>query len=140
VIVLDTNVLSELMRDTPAVRVLQWIDAQETSSLAITSITAAELLYGLARLPDGARKADLASAIQPLVHEDFSGRVLPFDVRAAEQYADLVATREHQGRPVSMADGQIAAICRVHDAELATRNLRDFDATGISVLDPWTTG
>jgi predicted nucleic acid-binding protein len=137
-IVLDTNILSELMRDQPELRVLRWIDAQDTNGLAITSVTVAELLYGLARLPDGERKADLASAIRPLVHEDFSGRVLPFDLMAAQEYADLVADREREGRPVSMADGQIAAICRVHDAALATRNLRDFDATGVGVIDPWT--
>jgi toxin FitB len=137
-IVLDTNVLSELIRRRPAPRVVEWVDEQDASTLAITSITAAELLYGVARLRDGARKAKLAAAVQALVREDFSGRVLPFDIAAAEQYAALVSGREQQGRPVSAADGQIAAICRHHGARLATRNVRDFEASGIDVLDPWT--
>jgi toxin FitB len=136
-IVLDTNVLSELMRRRPAARVLEWVDEQEASALAITAITVAELLYGVARLRDGTRKRNLAAAVDALVREDFSGRVLSFDVAAAAEYAELVAGRERQGRPVSAADGQIAAICRCHGARLATRNVRDFDATGVAVLDPW---
>jgi predicted nucleic acid-binding protein len=136
-IVLDTNVLSELMRRRPAARVLRWVDEQDASALAITAVTAAELLYGVARLADGARKAELAAAVDALVREDFAGRVLPFDVAAATHYAELVAERERHGRPVSVSDGQIAAICRCHGARLATRNVSDFDATGIGVLDPW---
>lgn len=137
-IVLDTNVISELMRRRPAARVVEWVDEQDASALAITAITVAELLYGVARLKDGAHKAKLASAVHVLVREDFAERVLPFDVAAAEHYAVLVSEREQPGRPVSTADGQIAAICRNHGARLATRNVRDFEATGIAVLDPWT--
>jgi predicted nucleic acid-binding protein len=136
-IVLDTNVFSELMRRRPAARVLDWVDAQDASGLAITAITVAELLHGVARLNDGARKRELAGAVRALVHEDFSGRVLPFDGAAAEHYADLVTARERQGRPVSSADGQIAAICRCHGTALATRNVRDFELTGIQLVDPW---
>jgi toxin FitB len=136
-IVLDTNVLSELMRRRPAPRVVEWVDEQDASALAITAITVAELLYGVARLRDGARKGKLASAVHALVREDFAGRVLPFDVAAASEYADLVSERERQGRPVSAADGQIGAICRHRRARLATRNVRDFEATGVVVLDPW---
>jgi predicted nucleic acid-binding protein len=136
-IVLDTNVLSELMRRRPAARVVRWVDEQDASALAITAVTVAELLYGVARLADGARKTELAAAVGALVREDFAGRVLPFDAAAAEHYAELVAERERQGRPISTADGQIAAICRCHGTRLATRNVRDFDATGITVLDPW---
>lgn len=136
-IVLDTNVLSELMRRRPAVRVVRWVDEQDASRLAITAVTVAELLYGIARLADGARKTKLTGAVDALVREDFVGRVLPFDVAAAADYAELVAERERQGRPVSVSDGQIAAICRFHGAALATRNVRDFDAIGIVVLDPW---
>lgn len=139
-IVLDTNVLSELMRRRPAARVLRWVDGQDASALAITAVTVAELLYGVARLPAGARKAKLAAAAEALVREDFSGRVLPFDVAAAAHYAELVAERDRNGRPVSVSDGQIAAICRCHGAALATRNVRDFDATGVSVHDPWSAG
>jgi predicted nucleic acid-binding protein len=136
-IILDTNVLSELMRRRPAARVVGWVDEQDASTLAITAVTVAELLYGIARLAGGARKAKLAAAADVLVREDFAGRVLPFDNSAAERYAELVAERDRNGRPISVADGQIAAICRSHDASLATRNGRDFDATGITVVDPW---
>ena len=136
-IVLDTNVLSELMRRRPAARVVRWVDDQDAGALAITAVTVAELLYGVARLAAGARKATLAAAVDALVREDFSGRVLPFDVVAAARYAELIAGRERDGRPISVSDGQIAAICRCHGAALATRNVRDFDATGIAVLDPW---
>lgn len=137
-IVLDTNVLSELMRRRAAARVVGWVDEQDAAGLAITAVTVAELLYGVARLVDGARKTELATAVDALVREDFAGRVLPFDAAAAAHYAELVAERERQGRPVSTSDGQIAAICRCHGATLATRNVRDFDATGIGILDPWT--
>jgi predicted nucleic acid-binding protein len=136
-IVLDTNVLSELMRRRPTARVVNWVDEQDATGLAITVVTVAELLYGVARLADGARKTELAVAVDALLREDFTGRVLPFDTAAAEHYADLVADRERRGRPVSVSDGQIAAICRRHGSRLATRNVRDFDATGITVLDPW---
>lgn len=139
-IVLDTNVISELMRRRPAAHVVSWVDGQDAGALAITAVTVAELLYGVARLASGARKIELATAVDALVKEDFSGRVLPFDVAAAEHYADLVAERERHGRPISTADGQIAAMCRSHGATLATRNVRDFDATGIGVLDPWAVG
>jgi predicted nucleic acid-binding protein len=136
-IVLDTNVLSELMRRRPAARVVRWVDQQDASALAITAVTVAELLYGVARLADGARKTELAAAVNALVREDFAERVLPFDVPAAEHYADLVAERDRHGRPVSTADGQIAAICRCHGARLATRNVRDFSEVGIELADPW---
>jgi toxin FitB len=136
-IVLDTSVVSAC---GPLRGVLSWVDDQSAAGLAITAITVGELLYGVARMTDGARKTELAAAVRGLVHEEFSGRVLPFDAAAAEHYAEVVADRERQGRPVSVADGQIAAICRCHRAELATRNVRDFEAAGISVLDPWAAG
>ncbi len=139
-IVLDTNVLSELMRRRPAARVVGWVDEQDASALAITAVTAAELLYGVARLADGARKTELAAAVDALVREDFAGRVLPFDVGAATQYAELVAKRERQGRPISVSDGQIAGICRHHGVALATRNVRDFEAAGVALIDPWNPG
>lgn len=139
-IVLDTNVLSELIRGRPAARVVEWVDEQDARTLAITAITVAELLYGVARLADGARKARLASAVRALVHEDFSDRVLAFDGMAAERYADFVADREREGRPVTTADAQVAAICLCHGATLATRNSRDFEASDIDILDPWNAG
>jgi predicted nucleic acid-binding protein len=136
-IVLDTNVLSELMRRRPAARVVSWVDEQDGDALAITAVTVAELLYGVARLADGARKTELAGAVDAFVREDFAGRVLPFDAAAAAEYPDLVVGRERQGRPVSISDGQIAAICRSRGARLATRNVRDFDATHVGIVDPW---
>jgi toxin FitB len=139
-IVLDTNVVSELTRRRPAARVLEWANAQEPRRLAITAVTAAELLYGVARLDDGARKAELAGEILGLMREDFSGRILPFDVVAAEHYATVVADRERRGRPIDVPDAQIAAICRRRGALLATRNVRDFEHAGIELLDPWTAG
>jgi predicted nucleic acid-binding protein len=138
VIVLDTNVISELMRRRPAGRVVEWVDEQDAGMLALTAITVAELLYGVARLEDGKRKNDLDVAVHALVREDFAHRVLAFDAGAAEHYADLVAERERHGRPVSSADAQIASICRHHGATLATRDVRDFEETGIDVLDPWS--
>jgi predicted nucleic acid-binding protein len=139
-IVLDTNVLSELMRRRPAARVVAWVDERGADTLAITAIAVAELLYGVARLSRGARKTELAAAVGGLVREDFSGRVLPFDSAAAQHYADVVSERERQGRPISTADAQIAAISRCRGAVLATRNVRDFEATGIEILDPWKQG
>lgn len=136
-IVLDTNVLSELMRSVPNQQVLAWVDAQPASDLVITSITVAEILYGIARMDDGKRKQTLHALALAMFEEDFAGNVLPFDMDAAEQYAGLVSQSEAAGRAVGMADAQIAAICRVHGARLATRNVRDFDRFGLSIINPW---
>ena len=136
-IVLDTNVLSELMRSVPDQQVIAWVDAQPASDLVVTSITVAEILYGIARMDDGKRKQALHSLALAMFAEDFAGNVLPFDLGAAEHYAELVAQGEAAGRAVGMADAQIAAICRVHGARLATRNVRDLDQFGISIINPW---
>jgi len=137
VIVLDTNVVSEWMRPAPDPAVMAWGDAQPSSELYLCSIVAAELLYGLARWPDSARKRQASAWFQSLLQDDFAGRILDFDLTAATAYADLVAQREKQGRPISMADAQIAAICLTHDAALATRNEKDFEGLGLSVINPW---
>jgi predicted nucleic acid-binding protein len=136
-IVLDTNVISELARQVPDPGVLTWLDSLEISEVATTAVTAAELRYGVARLPDGHRKRELAVVIRGLLTEDFYGRVLPFDERASVRYADIVAGREQIGRPIGIADAQIAAICRDSGATLATRNTADFEETGIELIDPW---
>jgi toxin FitB len=102
-------------------------------------VTTAELRYGLARLPDGRRRIDLAERIQRTFEGDFAGRILPFDDNAADHYADIVVHREWRGTAISMADAQIAAICRHHGAGLATRNTKDFAHTGVHVIDPWST-
>jgi toxin FitB len=137
VIVLDTNVISELTRQSPAPRVISWLDALAAAEVGTTAITAAELLYGVARMPDGRRKTELAAAVHGLLSDDFRGRVLSFDEPAAQRYADIVTSRERLGRPIGVADAQIAAICRTIDATLATRNTDDFQETGIELINPW---
>jgi predicted nucleic acid-binding protein len=140
VIILDTSVISELARQIPDSGVLAWLDSQEIAEVATTAVTAAELRYGVARLPDGHRKRELAVVIREILTEDFYGRVLPFDERASVRYADVVTGRERIGRPIGVADAQIAAICRDSGAILATRNTADFEETGIELIDPWKLG
>lgn len=139
-IVLDTNVISELTRHAPAPGVISWLDSLTAAQVATTAITAAELLYGVARMPEGNRKTELAAAIHELLSDDFQGRVLSFHEPAARRYADIVTGRERLGRPIGVADAQIAAICRTIEATLATRNIDDFDDTGIELINPWKLG
>jgi toxin FitB len=136
-ILLDTNVISELARQSPDPGVVAWLDALPEASVGITAVTVAELIYGVARLPSGRRRAELAGVIQILVTDTYGGRVWPFDVRAAACYGLIVSGRERLGRRITAADAQIAAICRSCDATLATRNARDFIHTGIDVINPW---
>ncbi|OSM42061.1 type II toxin-antitoxin system VapC family toxin [Nesterenkonia sp. PF2B19] len=137
-IVLDTNVISEIFRPSPEPRVVEWL-ASLTGDVAITSVTLAELLAGVRRLPDGRRKDELTRRIDAALAPYRGSRaVLPFDDRAAGHYADVLVTREAAGAPISTADAQIAAICLTHDATCATRNARDFAHTGIELVDPWT--
>ncbi len=136
-IVLDTNVVSELMRSTPEPRVVQWVDSFAAADVFVTAVTAAELVYGVARLSAGRRKRELVAKVGALIEEDFKDQVLPFDWLAAVDYADIVASRERVGRPISMADAQIAAISRHWSADLATRNVADFVDIGVSVVNPW---
>lgn len=136
-ILLDTNVLSEFMRVEPDSKVLDWVDSQPAMELAISAITVAEILHGIARLPVGKRKQKLESHAMAMFEEDFAGRILPFDAHAAVAYAALVAGAEASARTVSMADVQIAAICRSHGAAIATRNVRDFEFCVVEVINPW---
>ncbi|MCW8276489.1 type II toxin-antitoxin system VapC family toxin [Pseudomonas sp. PCH199] len=136
-IVLDTNVLSEFMRVEPDIQVLAWVDAQPAMELAISAVTVAEILHGIARLPSGKRKQKLEAHAMAMFEEDFAGRILPFDVHAAVEYATLVAACEAKGRTAGMADAQIAAVCRIHGAPIATRNVRDFEFPGLEVINPW---
>lgn len=136
-IVLDTNVLSELARQRPDTRVLSWLDALPSHEVATTTITTAELLYGVTRLPNGNRNNLLIDTVQALINKDFHGRIEPFDVPAASRYAIVVTEREQLGRPISVADAQIAAICYTRQAALATRNTKDFTDTGIELINPW---
>jgi toxin FitB len=137
VIVLDTDVVSELMRHAPNAEVLTWVDQYPADDVYITAVTAAELRHGVARLPAGRRKALLTAKVAGLLTEDFGDRILPFGAEEAAHYARIAASRECDGRAISMADAQIAAICRRHQAELATRNVKDFVDTGVRVCDPW---
>lgn len=137
-LVLDTNVLSELMRPQPNEDVVEWFSLHPGIRLFTTTITEAELLYGLALLPAGDRKKRLLSTFRQMMEEDFSGRVLPFDRAAASVYASIVAARRLSGRPISQFDAQIAAIARSRDASVVTRNARDFADCGIEVVNPWS--
>lgn len=136
-IVLDTNVVSELFRPRPDPAVVRWLDAQPAGEVAITAVTAAELLYGVARLPVGRRQAALAEAVVAVLRVDFDGRILPFDAAAAESYAEIVAARERDGRPISQADAQIVATCASLGLPLATRNTKDVTGAGVTLVDPW---
>ena len=137
-IILDTNVLSELMRPAASRAVVEWLDARPAAELAVTAITVAELFHGVRRMADGRRKAALEAAALRMFEEDLVHAPLAFDHAAALVYADIVAQREQTGRPISMADAQIAAITREHSATLATRNVRDFAGLGLEVIDPWS--
>ena len=137
-IVLDTNVLAELMRPAPDPGVLAWADQLDPQTVAITAMNEAELLHGLARLPEGQRRTELQSSWDTLRRSLFAGRVLPFDSDGAHWYGALLARRERLGRPMACADAVIAAICLAHQAPLATRNGRDFEALGLTLIDPWS--
>ena len=137
-IVLDTNVVSELFRREPEANVVAWLESLD-GEVAITAITLAELLAGVRRLPEGRRRSDLEAAVIAAV-QPYRGShaVLPFDDECAEPYAEILLERERAGLPIAMADAQIAAICRTHAAVCATRNTKDFVKTGIELIDPWT--
>jgi predicted nucleic acid-binding protein len=136
-IVLDTNVVSELMRARPEQRVRAWLDAQASDDLFLTAISVAEILCGVERLPDGKRKEQMREATEAMFKEDFQERLLAFDEYSAEYHAKIVTHRQSIGRPISMADAQIAAICIQYQATLATRNLKDFEALGLELINPW---
>jgi predicted nucleic acid-binding protein len=136
-IVLDTNVVSELMKADPEPTVLAWMDAQPMPSMFLSAISKGEILYGVALVPTGKRQTALLRPANTAFDSYFPGRVLPFDAEAAEAYALIAATRRQSGRPVGQADAQIAAIARSRGADVATRNVADFEGCGITVIDPW---
>ena len=136
-IVVDTNVLSELMRSEPSTSVLRWMDSRQRSEVGITAISVAEILYGIGALPEGKRKRRLFDAATTIFEEYFPGRIYAFDQLAAVEYADIVLGRDRRGNPISMPDAQIVAICRVSGSELATRNTKDFENTGVALINPW---
>ena len=136
-ILLDTNVISELMRAEPAQAVLDWFAKHDAADLFISAVTEAELRTGVAILPEGQRRDRLQLAINGMIDQDFQGRVLPFDSLAAKAYAEIAAQRRASGRPIAEADCQIAAIARATNAPVATRNVKDFDGCGIRLINPW---
>lgn len=135
-IVVDTNVVSELMKASPSTVVNEWLVRQDARELRITSISVAEILYGIERLPSGKRKQELREAALG-VFSDFAEQILSFDAVAATHYSKFVTSRDRRGNPIGGFDAQIAAICLSHDARLATRNEKDFVDVGLIVLNPW---
>ena len=136
-VLLDTNVVSELMLDFPNPAILAWMDDQASRELFVTAVTEAEIRTGVAFLPEGARRRGLLDAVERILGGLFADRVLPFDSAAACAYADIAAARRAAGRPMSQPDCQIAAIALSCGMAVATRNVRDFSETGVGVIDPW---
>jgi toxin FitB len=139
VIVLDTNVISEPMRRAPDSTVVDWLNGQKDTALFTTSITVMELRFGLARLPEGKRKADLWDVLDFTLSRLVGPRILPFDTAAAIAAARIAALAEAAGAPIGQADVQIAAIARVHGFAVATRDTDPFQRAGLTVIDPWKT-
>ena len=135
--ILDTNVLSELMRPNPSPRVVAWVAKQPATELFTTSITEAEIFYGIELLTKGKRREELLVAAEAMFAEDLAGRVFGFESDAARIFSKIAAERRALGRPISHADAQIAAIARMRYAKLATRNVEDFEDCGVDVVDPW---
>ena len=136
-IILDTNVVSEMMKPQPSLRVLSWIDQNDTNDLYITTITIAEISYGLQALQDGVRRNTLEDAFNRVINEAFEYRVLSFDQSAAHFYGEFMAQRKKIGKPLSILDGQISAIARSQRMLVATRNIRDFSDCGLDLIDPF---
>ena len=137
-VVVDTNVLSELMRPASDTVIASWVAERATSSLYLTAVNEAELRFGLAIMPQGRRRDGLAEGLERMLRNGFANRVLPFDSAAASAYAEIADARRAMGRPMPEADCQIAAIARSRGMAVVTRNVRDFADTGIDVIDPWT--
>ncbi len=136
-IILDTNVVSEMIRPTPAGQVMRWISSQPALLLYTTSITQAEMMYGMEVLTKGKKRKLLEAALEGMFAEDFRDRVLSFDAGCAKHFADIAASRKALGRPISQFDAQIAAIARNRKAILATRNTGDFADCGLKLSNPW---
>lgn len=136
-IVLDTNVVSEAMKPTPDAAVLAWLDAQVSDTLFLTSVTIAELLFGIGSLPAGRRKSSPSEVFEGLAAL-FEGRVLDFDTRAGRHYADIAIKARASGKGFPLPDGYIAAIAARHGYAVATRDTSPFAAAGLKVINPWT--
>jgi predicted nucleic acid-binding protein len=136
--VLDTNVVSELMRPAPAERVFGWVEAVSRGDLFITTFTQGEILLGIAKMPNGAKRDTLAARAGIMFADRFRQRILPFDSIAAVHYADIVATRQKRGRPIAPFDAGIAAVARANAMAVVSRNAKDFGEIGLDVIDPWS--
>lgn len=136
-IILDTNVVSELMKSASDRNVIKWVAEQADSTLYTTSITQAEILHGVMLLPAGRRRNAVKNAAESMFNEDFAGRILAFGSEAAAAYAEIAVERRRAGRPISHFDAQICAIARSTGASIATRNVTDFDGCGVKVINPW---
>ena len=136
-ILLDTNVISELMRPDPDRAVLAWFDTHADGEAWTSAVVVAELLSGIDLMPSGRRQRTLREHVEAMIAEDFLGRILDFDLEAARHYGRILAVRQRMGRPIDEMDAEIAAIARVHGATLATRNTDDFYECGVTVVNPW---
>lgn len=136
-ILVDTNVISETLRQQPDPAVVRWMDAQSIETLYLSAVTVAELRYGIAVLPEGRRRQVLHSGLEQSVLPLFEGRILPFDGATAESYAELMAAARRRGRGVSAADGYIAATAHAAGLMVATRDTSPFEAVGLAVVNPW---
>ena len=136
--ILDTNIVSEVMRNIPSTEVMAWLDERPIHDLYVTAVTQAEILTGIAFLPEGRRRSELTKATEHAFNSLFNGRLLPFDSVAAHAYAEIASARRSAGRPISQFDGQIAAIARSRNMTVATRNVADYGGCSITVINPWS--
>lgn len=136
-LIVDTNVISEIMQLHPSPHVLEWWAQQTAAELFTSAVTVAEVLYGIELLPRGKRRERLLAEAEAMFNQDFAGRILSFDEAAAREFAEIAAGRRALGRPIAEFDAQIAAIASAHRATLATRNLADFDGCGVRLVNPW---
>jgi predicted nucleic acid-binding protein len=136
-VVVDTNVISEVMRPQPSALVLNWLNTQDSNQLFITTVTLAEIGYGLRILPEGQRRWQLHSRFEQFIAQAFEERVLDFTASAARAYAEIMGHRKEVGHPMSLLDGQIASIAHVHGFAVATRNIKDFEDCGLDLVNPF---
>lgn len=136
-LMLDTNMLSEIMRPEPDRKIADWIVRQPSDELFTAAVCQAEVFSGLAIMPNGRRRADLEEAARAMFADDFEGRILPFDTEAASGYAEVFAARRKIGRPSGTVDLMLAAIARVRGASVVTRNVADFEGVGVAIVNPW---
>ncbi len=137
-IILDTNVISELQKPAPSENVIAWLDAQDPSNLYLTSVTVGELMFGVFSMRRGAKFESLSNAVSALVEEDFKGRIIPYDANAAYYFGMRVGSARRKGQTIGLADGQIASIAIANDlAPVATRDSKPFEMLNVDVIDPW---